>query len=244
MRGLGHDGPRLVVGVQRQQHGLGARDRAEHGQHEVREAVAVAVERRDHERPVRRAGDQPRVGGVDQHGGVGDVRVALRRGVHLLLEHPLVDGAHGPLGPAVHAAVGSRGRAEAVLGHGAADAARDALGAPGVLVAVDLLATLLRAVGVPHGHPDHGDRVVHARHGRDARDPPAGADDHLAVELLAQDPVGAAHVVLALGRDGGRLQAQPRLADGGGRLLDDLRSRSGAATPARGRSGRGARRPR
>ena len=51
-----------------------------------------------------------------------------------------------------------------------------------------------------------------ARHRRDARDAPAGADDHLAVDLLAQDAVGAADVVGALGRDRGRLEAEARLA--------------------------------
>ena len=46
---------------------------------------------------------KPGVGGVDQRGPVGDVGVPRGRGVHLLLQHPLVDGRDGPLRPAVDA---------------------------------------------------------------------------------------------------------------------------------------------
>ena len=62
---------------------------------------------------------------------------------------------------------------------------------------------------------DAGDR-------RDARDPAAGADDDLAVDALAQDPVGRADVVLALGRDRRRLDAEARRAHRRGGLVDDL----------------------
>ena len=63
---------------------------------------------------------------------------------------------------------------------------------------------------------------MHAGHRPDhARDAPAGADDHLAVDLLAQDPVGRADVVLALGRDGRGLEPEPGLAHGLGGLGDD-----------------------
>ena len=154
---------------------------------------------------------RPGVGGVDQHGGVGHLGMALGRGVHLLLEHALVDRADRPLGAAVDAPVDRRRGAEAVLGHGPADAARDALGAEGDLVAVLLLAPLLGAVGVADGHAHDGDRVVDAGHRGHAGDAAPGADDHLAVDRLAQDAVGAADVVRALGRDRGRLEAEAGL---------------------------------
>ena len=219
VRGLGHHGLGVVVLVEREQHRLGARDRAEHRHHEVGEAVAVAVEGGDHERRVGRAADQAGVGGVDQHRGVGHLGVPLRRLVELLLQHPLVHRAHRPLRPAVHAAVDPRGGAEAVLGHRAADAARDPLGAERDLVAVLLLAALLGAVRVADRHANDGDRVVDAGHRRHARYAPPGPDDHLAVDGLAQQPVRAAHVVLALGRDRGRLEAEARLAHGRGGLV-------------------------
>src|SRR5205823_3582922 len=134
--------------------------------------------------------------------------------VELLLQKPLVHRRHGPLRPAIHAPMDLGGGAEAVFGHGAAHAARDALGAVGDLVAVLVLAPLLGAVRVADRHPHHRDRVVDACDRRDARDTAAGADDHLAVDLLAQDAVGAAHVVLALGRDRGGLDAVAGLAHG------------------------------
>ena len=53
--GLGHRARRVVAVVEGEQHRLGAGDRAEHRQDEIRQAVAVAIERRD---------DQRRVGGA------------------------------------------------------------------------------------------------------------------------------------------------------------------------------------
>ena len=49
----------------------------------------------------------------------------------------------------------------------------------------------------------------------DAGDPPAGADDHVAADLLAEDAVRAADVACALGGHGRRFQAEPGLADRG-----------------------------
>ncbi len=56
----------------------------------------------------------------------------------------------------------------------------------------------------------------------DAGDAPAGPDDHLAADLLAQDPVRRADVVTRLRRDRRRLQAEPVLADRARGLVDDL----------------------
>ncbi len=55
----------------------------------------------------------------------------------------------------------------------------------------------------------------------DAGQPAAGADDHLAADLLAQDPVRRADVAARLRRDRRRLQAESVLADRGCRLVDD-----------------------
>ena len=52
--------------------------------------------------------------------------------------------------------------------------------------------------------------------------PPARAHDHPAVDRLPQDGIGAAHVGRALGRDGGRLDPEATLPEGGGRLVHDL----------------------
>src|SRR5438552_2877766 len=71
---------------------------------------------------------------VDQHRLVRVVRVALGSFVELLLQKSLVYRRDGPLRPSVHAPVDLLGRAEGVLGHRAADAARDPLGAEGDLV--------------------------------------------------------------------------------------------------------------
>src|SRR5207302_4759436 len=59
----------------------------------------------------------------------------------------------------------------------------------------------------------------------DAGDSPARADDDLPADLLAQDPVRGADVVATFRRDRRRLEAEARLADRGGRLVDDRVSR-------------------
>ena len=152
--------------------------------------------------------DQQREGRVDQLRLVRHVRVARRGRVHLLLEHPLVDRADRVLRAAEDLRAGALGLAERELGDRAADAALDPLGAERDLVVALALAPLLRAVGVADRHAHDRDRRVDAAERDDARDAPAGADDHLAADLLAEDPVRRADVVAALGRDRRRLQAE------------------------------------
>src|SRR4029078_9354211 len=105
-----------------------------------------------------------------------------------------------PLRPAVHAPAHLAGGAEGVFGDRAARRARDLLRPVGDLArgALVALAPLLRAVGVVDRHADDGDRVVDAGDRGHARDPPARADDDLAVDLLAQDAVGGADAGAAL----------------------------------------------
>ena len=70
----------------------------------------------------------------------------------------------------------------------------------------------------------------------DAGNAAAGPDDHLAADLLAQDPVRRADVAALLGRDGRRLQAEAVLADRRARPRGRPCSRSRAGARARGRS--------
>src|SRR6478752_6375404 len=118
--------------------------------------------------------------------------MARGRGVHLLLEHPLVRRADGVLRPAEDLCAGALGLEEGELRDGVADAALDALGPECDLVVALALAPLLRAVGVADGHPHDRDRRVHAAEWRDARNPPPGANDHLAAYLLAEDAIRGA----------------------------------------------------
>ncbi len=211
VRRLGHRDRRLVSLVEGEQHALGAGDRPEHGHDEVREAVPVAVERGHDQRMLAGPGDQARVGGVDQHRPVGDVGVLGGGGVHLLLEHSLVDRADGPLRPAVDGAAHLARLAERVLRHRVTGRTGDLLGTEGLLFACALRAfpPLLCAVGVVDRHPDDRDRVVRPADRRDAGDAAAGADDDLAVDLLAEEAVRGADVVLALRRDRRGLDAEP-----------------------------------
>ena len=124
-------------------------------------------------------------------------------------------------GPAEDLRTGSLCLAECELGDEAADPALDALGPVGDLVVAFAFAPLGGAVRVADGHPDDRDRRVHAADRRDAGDPPSRAHDHLAADLLAQDPVRRADVVARLRCHGGPLQAEPVLADRGGRLVHD-----------------------
>ena len=118
---------------------------------------------------------RPGIGGVDQDRLIGHVGMARGRGVHLLLEHALVDRGHRPLRPAVHACAHRLGGAEGELGHRAAGRARDPLGAQRDLVGAAglALAPLLGAVGVLDRHAHDRDRVVHAGDRLHARQPAA-----------------------------------------------------------------------
>ena len=146
-------------------------------------------------------------------GSYGTSGMALGRCVHLLLEHPFVGRADGVLRAAEDLGARPLGLAEGELGDGVADAALDALGAERDLVVALALAPFLRAVGVADGHPHDRDRRVHAAERRDPRDPPPGADDHLAADLLAEDAVRGADVAATLRRDRRRLQPETVLAD-------------------------------
>ena len=145
--------------------------------------------------------------------------MALGRRVHLLLEHPLVRRADGVLRAAEDLGAGSLGLAKGELGHCVADAALDALGAERDLVVALALAPLLRTVGVADRHPHDRDRRMHAAERCDAGNPPPGADDHPAADLLAEDAVRRADVAAALRGHRGGLQPEPVLADRGGRLV-------------------------
>ena len=112
--------------------------------------------------------------------------------------------------------------AEGELGDRAADAPLDLHRPEGDLVLAVALAPLLGAVGIADRHSHDRDRLVYAADRHDAGDAPSGAHDDVTADLLAQDPVRAADVVLALGRDGGRLQPETRLPDSGRGLVDDL----------------------
>src|SRR5579875_350550 len=136
--------------------------------------------------------------------------MALRRGVKLLLEHALVYRRDGPLRAAVDLAAERASAAERMLGNRPTDATRDPLGALSALLRISLrtLAPFAGSIGITHRHPHDRDREVSAGERRDARDVTAGADDHRAAYLLAQNPVRRANVLSALRRDRRRLERQ------------------------------------
>ena len=132
---------------------------------------------------------------VDQLRLVRHVGMPCRRGVHLLLEHPLVDRADGVLRPAEDLRAHPLGLPERELRDRVADAPLDALRAERDLVVALALAPLLGAVRVADRHAHDRDRRVHAAERDDAGNAAARAHDHLAADLLAQDPVRRADVV-------------------------------------------------
>src|SRR4029450_5294182 len=114
------------------------------------------------------------------------------------------------------------GVAERELGDRVADAPLDALRAEGDLLFAVAFAPLLGAVGVADGHSHDRDGIEGPADRHDSGDAAPGADDHVAADLLPQDAIRAADVVLALGRNGGGLQAEAVLSDGCRGLADDL----------------------
>src|SRR6185503_3490377 len=112
------------------------------------------------------------------------------------------------LRPAEDLCAGAICLSEGELRDGTADLPLDALGAERDLVLAVSLAPFLRAVGVAHGHPHHGDRRMHAADGKHAGDPPAGAHDHLAADVLAEYAVRRADIVAPFRGHRGGLEPQ------------------------------------
>ena len=133
--------------------------------------------------------------------------------VHLLLQHSLVGRADRVLRAAEDLGAAALCLPERELSDGSADPSLDSLRAERDLVVAVALAPLLRAVGIADGHPHDGDRRVHAAERDDSGYPAAGADDHLAADLLAEDSVRRADVVATLGRDRRGLEPEPVLTD-------------------------------
>src|SRR5262245_5878003 len=144
------------------------------------------------------------------------------RGIHLLLQHPLVYGADRVLRPAEHLRPRALRRKECELCDCATDAPLDSLGAERKLVVVVALAPLGRAVRVADRHAHDRDRRMHTSDGSNAGNTTTRADDHLAADLLAQDAVRRADVVESLRSPRRGLQPEPVLADRRRRLVDNL----------------------
>jgi hypothetical protein len=110
---------------------------------------------------------------------------------------------------------------ERELRDGVADSPLDSLGPESDLGIAVPLAPFVRSVRVAHRHADDRDRREHPADRDDAGNATAGADDHLAAELLPEDAVRRADVALGLGRDRRRLEPHPGLAERGRPLVDD-----------------------
>src|SRR5215204_1246523 len=221
VRSLRHDRLGILLLVERDQERLGPRYGAEHLHHEVRDAVAIPVEGGDNE-GLAVSGQEQRVGGVYELGVVADVAAVLRSTVHLLLEHPLVDGGDGVLGAAEdlgpHLARLDKGK----LRYTAAYPARDLLGPVGDLVQPLALAPLLRPVSVIDGHTDHRDRGVYTARRIDTRNTPPRTHDNGPVYPRSQDRIGRAHIARFLRRNGRCLDTESSLFHRRSRLVHDL----------------------
>src|SRR5262249_17414993 len=124
---------------------------------------------------------------------------------------------------------GSRRLPEGELGDGVADAALDPLRSERDLVVALALTPLLCAVGVADGHAHDRDRSVDAAERCDARNAAAGADDHLAADLLPKDAVRRADIAATLRCDGRRLEPEAVLADRGRCVMDNAVVRGASA---------------
>jgi hypothetical protein len=220
VRGFGHQRLRLEVFFERNQQRFRARDRAEERKHEIGQDVAVAIERRNHQRVAGR-GDQQRERCVDELRLVLHIGMPFRGHVHLLLEHPFVRRAHRVLGSAEHLRAHLFGKTERELRDRTADAPFDALRAESDFVVPVAFAPLLRAVGISDRHAHYRDRRVHAAERHHARDATPGPHDDLPADLLPQDAIRRADVVASFRGDRGGLEAEALLSDRLGSLVDD-----------------------
>ena len=208
MRRLGHHhrGDERILAETEEQR-LGAGDAAEERQHQIAQAIAVAVQRGD-DKGVAGTAEEQRIGRVDQLGLVVDLGMPRRRGVELLLEHALVDPRDGELGATEHSGMGARRVHERELRDCPAGRTGDVLGAVGDLVAVLVLAPLLRVVGVVDGHAHDADRRAHTGDPCDAGNPLPGAQDHASADSLAEQRIRAADVGPIRGRHRGRFEPE------------------------------------
>ena len=147
-------------------------------------------------------------------GSYGHAGMARGGRVHLLLQHPLVRRAHRVLRPAEHRSRRrARPRGTRTPRRSGRSGARSAPCGTRPRRRPRLHAT--RSRRTRRRRPCARSRSAHARR-RSATTPGmrrARAHDHLAADLLAQDPVRRADVVARLGRHGRALQPEPVLAD-------------------------------
>ena len=181
--------------------------------------------------------DEQRERRVDQLRLVRDVRVALGRRVHLLLEHPLVGRADGVLRPAEDLRAGALGEAERELGDRSGRcAARCAR-----------CGTRPRRRPRPRATPSRRRRrrppCARPRSARGRRRSGTTPGMRRPVRTITWPPISSrrmpvrrADVVRALGRDRRRLQAEPVPRGSPRRPRGRRRSASPAVTRARGRS--------
>src|SRR5687768_7775697 len=101
--------------------------------------------------------------------------MALRRRVHLLLEHALIRRADGVLRSAEHLRARSLRLPEGELGDRPADSPFDSFGPERHLVAALALPPFVGSVRVADGHPYDRDRRVDAAERHDAGNATAGA---------------------------------------------------------------------
>ena len=206
---FGHGDARSQVLVERHQYRFGTRNRSEHGEHHVAEAVAIAVQGGNDEGILAGLGQEAGIGGVDESRSIRHIRVTARGGVHFLLEHSFVHRRDSPLRSSVHRTTHLGGHLEGVFRHIDANRTFDALRAPGGLVLALTLTTFEGAVGIAHSHTNHHNGLRDA-HGRShARNAPTGANNHRPVNTFTQKSVRRAHPANFGGRHGGGLEAQP-----------------------------------
>ncbi len=128
--------------------------------------------------------------------------------VQLLFEHTFIDWTDRELWATKNFSARFACLPEGIFGNHAACAARELFRAVGFFVQPFAFAPLLSVIGIIDCHAHDTDRCVNAPEGAHRWNTPPGADNHFAVNLIAQNSIGAAHVTFDVRRNGSGFDAE------------------------------------
>ena len=155
-------------------------------------------------------GEQQRVGCINQLWLVANIGITFGGGIHFFFQHAFIGWADGVFWPAKHFGFRAASVHKGIFGHRPTGFARDFLGAIRHLVIAGAFAPFLRAIGIINCHPNHRNRRIRPANGPHTWNTSPRANNHRAINFLAQNGVWATNIPRYFGRDRSRFEAVAR----------------------------------